>query len=367
MTRLLIAEAGHSGHLYVYVSLLARAALARGAIVELLVTREGRESGEFSMHLGDLVSSITVVIEPERFTLRDIAKVSSAWQADLVLIPHADPYLAHAAALRTWPGSGHVRVLVMRDPHWERATSVRRRVRLLSKRLAICLSDMHPWCQVIMLRQPGYVAVGREIVASDPVIIRSDRKSIAAKALSLRRELDMQEGVFWYGMVGSISPRKNLELVLDGLTELLHRTNREFGFVLLGPQHPTMTLTPKEIDDLVHVCPYSTRIRNELMSNEEINVAIASLDCLVMAYSTDSPNSTLAKAAALGVHVAAAGSSSIARFVADLDRGPTASLCAHDLSRILELRLQQERPAVRDDLSSEQFCDVLLDPAHGDD
>ena len=182
MTRLLIAEVGHSGHLYVYVSLLARAALARGVIVELLVTREGRESDEFSMHLGDLVSSITLVIERESLTLRGTAKVSSAWQADLENRAKGCRAIEFVAPL---PGDSFMEALAAAD-----VLLVNERPSLREAALPSKLTTYFVTGRPVLAATDSASTTADEIRASRAgrIVAPEDPEALAMAALSIARE-----------------------------------------------------------------------------------------------------------------------------------------------------------------------------------
>ena len=136
--------------------------------------------------------------------------------------------------------------------------------------------------------------------------------------------------------------------------------NRPVGLAFIGPLTPEY----KKLLPYMHVQAregnIELRVLDRLLSNEEMNAAIVALDCVVMAYSTHAPNSTLGKAAALGVRLVGAGSSSIQSFVREMGYSSVCALNPSDLSASLLVALRSVPPEARTDLGSHEFCRILV-------
>ncbi|WP_392544710.1 hypothetical protein [Oryzobacter telluris] len=346
--------------MFVYLALLARHAVDEGHDVICLISDEGREAIEFERHLRP-VGGISVTSVPSPLLLRNIVAVSAENQSDVVVIPNGDVFVTDVAR-EGWAGRGVLRLLVMRDPRWERPASLIRRLRLRTKSALIRVAASRG-AEVVWLRQPGYS--GPEVHVNDPVIIDGDVAGVVTRGHALRQALSMGTETFWFGMTGAISPHKNLDLVLHALAAVQRRgPDRPFGFALIGPLSESLGQREDEIIAALDALPFPTRRRSGVMTNEEMNAAVAAVDCVIMAYSTSSPNSTLGKAVALGTLVAAAGDGSIATFVSDLGMGPTAALTVDGLAALLAERLTSSKPHPREDILLDQFCGILVSPPH---
>ena len=361
MSRFLIAEPGHTGHVFVYIALMARYAQAEGHDVHCIISREGLESVEFAQHLAEL-SDLSIHSTSGPPTLDRIALASTRMGADIVVIPNGDLYVPDIAR-RGWGGDCPLRVLVMRDPRWENPRDLRRRWRLMAKRALIAMTCARG-AEVIWLRQPGYS--GPERHANDPVITGVPISEVLQNGGHFRESLRMDSTTYWFGMTGAISTHKNLPLVLDSLRRLCsnHPTDK-FGFALIGPLNPGLEMTEEEILRDLGGLPIPTRRLGDVMTNDEMNAVVAALDCVIMAYSSSSPNSTLGKAAAFGTRVAAAGDRSIERFVGELGMGPTAQLESGALARLLAAQLGKTHPEPRPELLADRFSQVLMASARG--
>lgn len=361
MRGILIVEPGHSGHLYVYVKLLAEWAKSQGLNPVLLLREEGRGSPEHSTHLSAVIQEVEVHYK-SAISLKDVKATAERVGAAHIVIPHGDPFVGQALKMLRWDGTPKTTLLIMRDPRWEHPGSIRRRIRLIAKLAAIRLLSMRRQVEIVWLRAPCFAQTARERAAPDPVLVPRDHTAVHTGAAHVRGRLGMTDDVFWFGMVGSLTPRKNLSLVVASLEALSHLKPKAFGFALIGPQHSSMPDSPQDIEALARNLPFPMVIDNRVLTNDELNEAVATLDCLVMAYSSEAPNSTLAKSVALGVRVAAAGSTTLAGFVSDLGRGPTAKLDVASLTPLLMDRMDQTAPSARADLGWEEFCATLIPP-----
>ena len=141
MARILLAEPGYSGHVFVYLALLARHAVEAGHEVVCLISSAGQHSTEYDRHL-KVVHGISVEVVPSPVLLEDVARASVSMQSNLVVIPNGDVYVT-AVARGSWAGQGALRLLVMRDPRWESPTKVTRRLRSVSyTHLTLPTSDL---------------------------------------------------------------------------------------------------------------------------------------------------------------------------------------------------------------------------------
>jgi glycosyltransferase involved in cell wall biosynthesis len=363
MSRILILEANPSGHRLVYVRLLVTEALGLGHEVIVGVPKAVCFSNEFAVHLNQFGQSVDYIEIPARLMIKHIKRISEEINSDRIVIPDAD-LLAPRLAFFGWTGRGLLTMLVMRDPRWESPKAPARWAKLRLKLILLSIAARRPSVRLIWLREPGYRGCAGEYYACDPVILDADRVTISANALQLRKRLGLTSDVFWFGVAGCIDNRKNVPIVLEAI-QLIHETGLEahIGLALLGPLDRDLSWTVDEIEKICKLSRIPLVLDNRVMSNLEMNSAVKALDCVVMAYSTHSPNSTLGKAAALGVRIVAAGSPSIHRFVASVSDAQASLLKVADVSGNMLRALSTSAPKARTDLDARQFCKSLITDA----
>lgn len=355
MSNVVIFEPAYSGHVLVFVRLIATSALERGARCELHTSLKAEESLEFRTHLSD-VQGLTVIASHNP-TLRSSLRAMGPGN---LVVPHADPHLASALFLPV-SRSQRMSLLVMRDPAWEPFRTFRPRTKADLKHWAIRTLHRKRRTRVFMLRQPGYVAEKpKEYFVSDPVLIDESKEELESRARDLRRVVDLSTDVRWVGLVGGMQLRKNPLLVAQAVH--ISRTRDDFpvGIAYLGPWPAESEHLLAEIRNFCRENDVPLRVHNALLSNAEFNAACVAVDIVVMAYSSHSPNSTLGKCAALGQRLAAAGSRSIARFVEELGHGPTSALEAGQLSTLICQKLTGPAPQPQNLDGGHEFGQRLL-------
>ncbi|GAB3143872.1 hypothetical protein [Marisediminicola antarctica] len=364
MTRFLIVEERASGHLLVFVRVVAEHALAAGHSVIVALPPSARASSEFSKHLSGLLGRVqwldlVGVVTPA--TVNVLARES---QADVAVVPHGDELATrYAFSLGVRPLACAVRLLIMRDPRWEKPAPLQRRFRNAVKLALVRLASLKRGVEVVWLREPSFTpGSSTQSFAIDPFIADGSWEAIDAEAAHLRSNLKMHPDVFWFGMTGAITDRKNLPMVLKSLALFLEaRPDAQIGFAIIGPIVSDQGLTADWVRAETSRLDLALVIVNRLLSNFEMNAAVAALDAVVMAYSTHSPNSTLGKAHVLGTRLVAAGPPSVRGFVRALDAGWESVLEATAMAENLELAWEAAPPAKHPDAIPESgFARSLL-------
>jgi len=355
--RVMVVETSPSGHRLVFVREIVAEALRRRSSVVFATTESVLRDPAFARHVAAFAQMIELQLVPGKLTVKGLQVRASALGCDLVIVPDA---LKYRSALL--PGLTRrlplVRLVIMNDPLWE----VRRRwlpsPKLLLKRGVLLLSGARRGVQILWLRGQGSRRTASIVV--DPLLLDGSVSSIREDAARMRSALMMDEGTFWFGIVGALDARKNVPLVIDALRKAARETGIPVGLALLGPWSDPVT--ERSASTALATCDYRVVRRHDALTNREMNVAVAALDCVVMAYSTSAPNSTAAKAAALGVRVAAAGSASFRRFVSQVTGLAGASLDVDAVARELVAALQRPLPEPRKLTGSEGLTDPLLAP-----
>lgn len=357
--RALIVEPRSSGHLLVYV---ARIIGARPDLdVTLLTTSASRSSREYEEHLGHIGADFdTFEVEsvPDVKTVLSVARRS---RADVVIIPHGDTYVAPFLRSLWRRRTVRTRLLVMRDPRWERPAPPSRRVKNLLKLAMVRVLSIDRRLEVLWLREPGYVSRRRDFVI-DPFIADVDIDRTRALGASIAEEAGLDTGIFWFGVTGAITSRKNVDMIVGAL--VLARAAAPTALMGLALIGPVVDLGGRSLDELakaLYGANISLRVVDRLLSNDEMNGAVLALDCVVMAYSSHSPNSTLGKAKILGTRVVAAGPPSVQGFATMVHGALVSDLTIEKLSQSLVASMATDRPTPeRFQDGSRSFAEQLI-------
>lgn len=331
--RILVVEPRSSGHLLVFVAQLVARLGDRNTVI-VLTTPEVAASAEYAEHLGPVAHQAEIVELPP-LSPREVSAWAARHDVDRVIVPHADPVLFGWLRACIRPGRARVRLLVMRDPRWERPAPLLRRLKGMVKVLGATLVGLAPRTDVLWLREPRFESRRANFVV-DPFLCGLSEIEVGRRAGVLRSELELESSVFWFGVTGAITGRKNVSMIVDALVQLRASGWRQpAGLALIGPVVDLGDMDKDSVAAALRAADVECRIVDRLLSNDEMNVVVKALDCVVMAYSSHSPNSTLGKAHALGTRVVAAGPPSVQRFASRLDAGFTSELTVEDLARIL--------------------------------
>jgi hypothetical protein len=322
----LIVEVNGAGHRLVYVRLLVTRAATEGHEVVVALPPGLLKGDDFAKHLGPVTGQFRVAPLERPASLAAIASLSTELGATKVLIPDGDLAAIRLGLGWRWREPSDLRVLVMRDPGWTRDESGRLATKARLKLALLKRAGRSPGVSLLWLREPGYVAKPTELVAHDPVVLDAPAGEILRMASGFRERMNLVDEVHWFGVVGAITGRKNVGLIAAALARVASLRAQGLGLAILGPWAQSMACSEEHLrrdlgDAGVHLV-----IDNHLYSNLDVNVAVASLDCVVMAYSSHSPNATLGKAAALGVPLIAAGPPSVRGFVSNVHGGQVARL-----------------------------------------
>jgi hypothetical protein len=347
---LLIVEANPGGHRLYYVRLLVEAAREHFSQVVVALGANARDSDEFLLHLDDIREKFELLMIQEPFRASSLIRLTQAEAFDLVLVPDGDLYLARLALRR--PSRVPMNLLVMRDPREEPPAGLLRTAKLETKRLFIGLLGRRHDTQVFTLRGPGYVGGPQELYVNDPIDVR-----MPWDAISTFRNEHLSPNVFWFGLVGVLSQRKHPGMVIEALLSL---RRADVGLAIAGPIEPnTRADVMSRLQDLrdagISVALHETR-----MSNAEMSAAIGALDCVVMAYSTGAPPSTLGKSYVLGTRCIVAGSPALRAHAKRLGHGFSGPLSVASIAGMMKATIDCPQLDQADPPEADVFASRLL-------
>jgi hypothetical protein len=357
----MIVEPRERGHLLVYVRLIAARALERGHDVVVALAPGASRTSEYQMHLSGIAASVRFVDAPLVLTPRSLNQLTSRVPADVVVVPHGDELAARLGGFVGGRLRTRTRILVMRDPKWDREEGKRPPARNILKSVLLTLGSRRTNAELVWLRGPAHEGAKGERHAVDPFISDVEVNEIERRGASLRRHMSKGDDIFWFGVTGAVSARKNLGLVVDALVSLhARRPEVRVGLAVVGPIDEDVLAVFERARSTLMSAGMSTYFENRLLANEEMNEVVAAVDAVVMAYSTNAPNSTLGKAFVLGTKIVSAGSRAFLEHARFLD-GSVATLDAPSLSAAMEDALLQPPRLVRPGaLTSHDFADSVL-------
>ena len=195
---------------------------------------------------------------------------------------------------------------------------------------------------------------GRRTAVPDPVEMRAT----TADRDRLRAEWGMDQGRYWYLIIGLITTRKNVDIILDGLVRYAQRPS---GIVIAGEVDAQVAQQISARVTLLADGDVSMRTVDRLLSDWEFDAAISAADCVVTAHSNDSPSGVLVKAALAGTRIVAAGAPSLREDCTRLaDSAHWVPLRLDAIGAALARSAELPRPRGEATSSGRQFASAML-------
>lgn len=350
MKHVLIAEPNPTGHRLFYVRLLAEGAHQAGDRVTLVLGSEADPVAE-EIHLTGLPEPISI-LRADAGSISEIARVARGVGADTVVVPDGDSLALRLATKFRWAGRATLTVLIMR----ERAQPsrivwmdwVKDAVRTLAFRKVAAMRKV----RLLVLKSSAWQGESRFEVAVDPV--RLSATPLATQAF--RRNFGIDGDRYWLAVIGAISARKNLDLVMQAMEQ----SGTPTGLVVAGQLDDDISSEVREQLELLRESGRVVMI-DRLLTDEELDAAVAVADCIVLAHSNEGPSGLLGKAAASGTRVIAAGAKSLRDDLQALPSlGEWVPLDTANLSAAIARAVALPRPSALLDEGSDQFSAALL-------
>lgn len=317
--KFIIFEPNYAGHRMNYCRVLSEYAYQNGWDLMLATSSEGLQSDEFKLRFNDLSSVRTIDLG----ALPDIADSSYfRWVRNHLkslhecypeyrivvlegdkLLPHLVAWLFRLSLLRS------ITVLVMRMPSSLIDLSYQP-IKAFAKRFSALLLRF-AGADVVGLQpssypQTEYLYHGFRAVP-DPIDIVASHHDV----IQYRENQQLVAGVKWFGVFGNITPRKNLDKIARGLSKLSNP--QQSGLLVAGLIDGRELERCNDALDDFEAAGGSLRIDNRLLSDIELDSAIASVGAVVVAHSTDGPSGIVGKAVAAGIPLVVAGAPTLMR------------------------------------------------------
>lgn len=353
--KVLLVEGNVSGHRLSYVRLLAREAISRGYSVHLATSPRASETPEFSAHLTDCLHDITVSAHSD-FGIRAIEKLSLELGASRTVIPDGDASALQLARRGRWRGRSRLSLLIMRESAQPDKFRLRGLIKQLAKRAVMLRVRNIPKVDLAVLKSATWSGKSRTKVALDPVVVSCTEEDV----LDIRESWKLDGTRYWFAVLGAITERKNVPLLLECLSRLAPGT---CGLLIAGRIDPAVRDRIQSATEGLTVLETPVLVVDRILSDRELDAAVTATDCLLLAHSNEGPSGLLGKAACAGTRVIAAGAKSLRKDVQSL--GPAAEwtqLSAQQISEAMSRATCSAAPFPQTGTNSKSFTDALLPP-----
>lgn len=348
----LIVEDNVDGHRLYYVRLIAERALELGHDVAIAVPPGCEESEDFQTHLSGVVRNVRTlnVVVADRASIEELVGHTKAC---LVVVPDGDSLVFELGRSGRWASPASLSALVMRETAQPSPLPGLQSLKSVTRRLLVARAGRLSGVSVHVLKSATWRGRSNIAVVRDPVTLSCSRDSARLR----KSAWGLGEGRYWFGILGAISPRKNVGLFVESL----EAASVNCGLLLAGRISEELLHHVEEWRSRLASVGVPLIVRDQLLKDEDLDSAVALLDCVVLAHSNEGPSGLMGKAASAGTRVLAAGartlkadSQALPHVVSwsPLDRG--------SLSLAIHQTVQMDRPDPVVFPPPERFADHLL-------
>jgi hypothetical protein len=312
MSRILIWAPNPAGHRLYYVRLLVDGALSLGHEVSVAMVPSADFDLFASIHLSGIDSRIA--FHPiESVHIGDALGAAKETQSDMMIDPDGDALAKAILMTRRRSSHASILLLIMRPTGQRNGVPGYGLFASILKFSARKVLSRFRGVTVLTLASAtaGNVKPG---TAPDPVSFIAT----SASADRFRASHKMTPDRHWFAVIGALDSRKNIAMVATALQQL----GPKAGLLLAGRlSNDAEKRSSAALDNLSSSGVALVRI-NRLLSDQEIDDAVLSADCVFLAHSNEGSSGILGKAAAAGTRVIAAGARSLKK-----DAGKIPGIC----------------------------------------
>ncbi|MEC5151157.1 hypothetical protein [Cryobacterium sp. GrIS_2_6] len=349
----MIVEKNPDGHRLYYVRILAEHCLLLGRRVCLVLGKATESGAETQIHLRDLLNRVTV-LETTDFSQGEVERLSRVVGATLTVIPDGDRFAIELGRAGSWAGSGEVSLLVMRERAQPQRLPGVQLAKTLLRSYFFARARRTSNVRLSLLKSATWAGTSKVRVALDPVTIHADEQD----KMRVAKAWDMDSDLYWFGVLGVISVRKNLSFVADAVKRM---GGTPVGLLVAGRVDEDARSALEYLIATLTTTGVQVRVVDGILEERDLDAAVGLLDCVVLAHSNEGPSGLLGKAAACGTRILAAGASSLRRDVAKYPESATwCELSIGPMSAAMrECRILPRPERVRD-LGVTGFVESLL-------
>ncbi|TFD17436.1 hypothetical protein E3T26_02075 [Cryobacterium sp. TMT1-21] len=263
------------------------------------------QSPELSIHLADLDARVEVMYHLE-FSGEGIAELTRQLRPALTVIPDGDGIALEVGRTARWSGHGELSLLIMREAAQPTSVPGLANLKTVLKLIVLQRARAVSGVRITLLKGALWRGKSGFPVARDPVTIEASAHHIQ----TIRSSWGLHEEVFWFGVLGAVSARKNLPLVAEALTKF---GNPGIGLLIAGSCDSSAMSEAQEALNALRRTGARVTLVDRLLEDWELDSAVAAVDAVVLAHSNESPSGLFGKAAAAGTRIVAGGSKSLKR------------------------------------------------------
>lgn len=291
------------GHRLSYVRLLVSHARRDGRSVLVVLPPGSAASPEFETHLAGRRLDFDVR-EIQSFDPASVQALIDEASGGLLVFPDGDEVVRLLAQRKLRAHGAKLSVLMMR-PRGQASSPVRRTVASAAKAMMRWAARGQRGVQVYSLAPSTARSLTRNEVG-DPIDFHPVMSEV--RALRAAWNTGSPSEASWFGIVGAITARKNIDLVAEALSTVPAHT----GLVIAGAAEVDEEVISDWVAPMIKAGRPVVRMNHRLTDTELDNV-VAAIDVAVVAHSNDGPSGIMGKAAAAGKYVLAAGAPTLRR------------------------------------------------------
>lgn len=301
--------------------------------------------------LGPLAKNVNLAFQ--RGIVQSVNKLKDMYPDAMILVMEGDKFVAPLGLLRT-AHRRDITVLIMRAPEFSWMPNkaavtnwIKRAGIAISRLRGVTIKVLAPALRAAeSYEYRGYSAV------PDPVDLASTPASIDR----YRHDVGLDSDRVWIGVFGHISPRKNLDLVIDAVATC---GASDFGLLVAGKVDESELTRCSSSIQKFRDAGGKIIFDSRLLSDDDLDAAIGSVSVVAIAHTSEGPSGILGKAAASGVTVAAAGALSLKEDINRLQAGLWSPLNVEAFAYILRNAVN-EKSEKRDLANGHDFALALI-------
>lgn len=349
----LLAEKNPAGHRLAYVRLLAEEALRRSNGVHIVLPPQAPASIEFETHLAHLRGQVELHIM-EDFSFINLVALSKRLGATRTVVTDGDALALQVVKRGGWFGAGRLSLLIMREFAQGESSRAKLWVKNWAKRFVYRCAASCRSVDLAVLKSALWAGKSSFRVALDPAWLSCTSLDVE----DIRSKWELDDSIYWFAVLGAITDRKNVPLVVQSLASL---PGANIGLVVAGKIDPSVRKAIYESALLMSTGGKTAKVFDGVLTDTDLDAAVSAVDCLVLAHSNEGPSGLLAKAAIAGTNIVAAGATSLQEDVVAF--GEAAQWCplqSDSLAQALSNAMAMGQRSVSRSGTTSSFLDALL-------
>ncbi|MEX5306084.1 hypothetical protein RF644_10050 [Kocuria sp. CPCC 205258] len=269
-----------------------------------------------------------------------------------MIVPDGDSLIWRHIWYRGWRGNGTLSALVMR-PAGQSSIKLRRTFATMLKSIMIQISNAYK--NVSVLKLESSISNNNNINSvPDPISFKPSEFELESIWPSTSRTREIE----WIGVVGALTCRKNIPLVLESA---LNVNRHRIGIVLAGKLDESLKAEVQTLLQKMERRRIQTVLLDQPLTDGQLDAILSRLKIVVLAHSNEGPSGILGKAVEAGTFVVAAGAHSLRDDCKILSKSSAWSpLSAPDISESIRIGLEHRQVTPRSLNTECKFAEGLF-------